>query len=82
MIAMIGLVNYFLPLHSKVCARYADLCECADGGDLSSLVEFGNADRVVRRFTARSEERVVTRVGDRKMCSEARAVLKRYRLLR
>jgi (2Fe-2S) ferredoxin len=43
------------------------------------LVEFENVDRIVKEVHC--EERVVTRVGDGKMCSEARAVLKRYSLL-
>jgi len=36
-------------------------------------------DRIVKEVHC--EERVITRTGDGKMCSKARAVLKRYRLL-
>jgi hypothetical protein len=56
-------------------------CECAPDRGWSLVIGrvLGNVDRIVKEVHC--EERVITRVGDGEMCSEARAVLKRYRLL-
>jgi len=55
-------------------------CECArPGWPLVIGRVLGNVDRILKEVHC--EERVITRTGDGKMCSEARAVLKRYRLL-